>query len=419
MLNRHTPLTNTAVTPFGPYTAHAELTRPLVAFAHKGQDWIRGSEQCLLDLVSGVDRSLFRLLVLTNGRTLANEVEKRGVEAVIIKHWSGGALLNAPSRLRVTRLLRERSASVVHANMAVTLPLVVPAARRLGIPVLTHLHTPFTSLSERHAALVRQTALTVGVAEHVVAPLRAGMFTPARVRVVDNAVNVERLAGGDASGMRAELGIAPGAFVAASIGSLIARKSQHTAVRAISAARAEGIDMHLILCGDGPDEPALRELAASLGVGDAVHLLGARRDVGPILRNTADVLVTCALEEAQPLSVLEAQWVGVPVAASDIVAHREALPPAAGGVLFPLGDAHALAVALTALARDPARRASMRAAGQAFARERYDMRRYVRQFEVLYGELISTAASAAARDRSPAAPRPDPRAAWRTVLRTS
>jgi hypothetical protein len=47
------------------------------------------------------------------------------------------------------------------------------------------------------------------------------------------------------------------------------------------------------------------------------------------------------------------------------------------------------------------------------------MRRYVRQFEALYGELLSTAAAAARRDQSRSAPRPDPRAAWRTVLRTS
>ena len=419
MLNRQTPVFTAAAGSFGPYTSVAEQSRPLIAFAHKGHDWIRGSEQCLLDLVSGVDRSLFDLLVLTNGRTLAAEVEKRGIEAVIVKHWSGGAVLNAPTRQRVARLLRERNASMIHANMAVTLPLVVPVASRLGIPVLTHLHTPFCSLSERHAALVRRSTLTVGVAEHVVAPLRAGMFTPARVRVVGNAVNVERLAGGDATRLRAELGIAPGAFVAVSVGSLIERKGQRTALHAVAAARASGIDLHLLLCGDGADEAALRELAASLGIRQAVHLLGARRDVGAILRDAADLLVTCAHEEAQPLSVLEAQWLGVPVAASDIVAHREALPPASGGVLFPLGDAQALAVSLSALARDPARRAAMREAGQAFARGRYEMRRYVRQFEALYAELLATAASTSARGASRTAPRPDPRAAWRTVLRTN
>ena len=400
---------------FGSYTAHAERVRPLVVFAHKGHDWIRGSEQCLLDLVSGLDRSLFRMLVLTNGRTLAGEVERRGVEAVMVKHWSGGALLNGHTRFRVTRLMRERGAALVHANMAVTLPLVIPAARRLGIPVLTHLHTPYVSLRERHGALVRQSTLAVGVAEHVVAPLRAGMFTPARVRVVDNAVNADRLAGGDARGLRATLGIAPSAFVASVVGSLIGRKGQRTVVRAVARARALGIDLHLLLCGDGEDDAPLRALASSLGIASAVHFLGMRRDVGAILRDATDVLVSSSHEEAQPLSVLEAQWLGVPVVASDIPAHREAMPSVAGGALYPLDDAESLARQLAELAVAPERRRAMAAEGHTYARTRYDMRRYVRAFESLYGELLS----GAARAPSPSAERLTPPAGWNAVLSAS
>ena len=400
---------------FGSYTADAEHTRPLVVFAHKGHDWIRGSEQCLLDLVSGLDRSLFRMLVLTNGRTLAGEVERRGVEAVIVKHWSGGPLVNGHTRLRVTRLMRARGAALVHANMAVTLPLVIPAARRLGIPVLTHLHTPYASLRERHGALVRQSTLAVGVAEHVVAPLRAGMFTPARVRVVDNAVNADRLAAGDARALRTALGIAPSAFVASVVGSLIGRKGQRTAVRAAAHARQLGVDLHLLLCGDGEDEGTLRTLASSLGVALAVHFLGMRRDVGAILRDATDVLVSSSHEEAQPLSVLEAQWLGVPVVASDIPAHREAMPGVAGGALFPLDDAESLARRLAELAGSPELRRAMAADALAYARARYDMRRYVRAFEALYGELLS----GAARARLPLGERRTPPAGWNTVFSAS
>ena len=377
--------------PFGPYTANAARARPLVVFAHKGHDWIRGSEQCLLDLLSGLDRDRFRLLVLTNGATLAAAVERRGVEAVRVKHWSGGAFVNALTRQRVTRLLRDRNAALVHANMAVTLPLVIPAARRLGIPVLTHLHTPFDSLRERHRALVRQSTLTVGVAEHVVAPLRAGMFASARVRVVDNAVNTDRLAGGDASALRASLGIAPDAFVATSVGSLIERKGQRTIVRAVAIARAQGIDAHLVLCGDGEDEAALRALAGTLGVERAVHFLGMRTDVGAILRDATDVLVSASREEAQPLSVLEAQWLGVPVLASDIVAHRQVMPGTSTGALFAVDDAETLAGELLDVAAEPARWRAVAAESQLVARERYDMRRYVQSFQTLYSELLADA----------------------------
>jgi glycosyltransferase involved in cell wall biosynthesis len=400
--------------PFGPYDATASRSRPLVVFAHKGHDWIRGSEQCLLDLVSGLDRHLFRLLVLTNGAILADEVERRGIEAVRVKHWSGGAFVNVLTRQRVTRLLRDRDAALVHANMAVTLPLVIPAARRLGIPVLTHLHLPFASLRERHRALVRQSTLTVGVAEHVVAPLRAGLFAPARVRVIDTAVTTDRLAGGDASALRGSLGISVDALVATSIGSLIERKGQQTIVRAVAIARARGVDAHLLLCGDGGDEAMLRALAVTLGVEQAVHFLGMRRDVGAILRDATDVLVSASREEAQPLSVLEAQWLGVPVVASDIVAHREVMPRSAPA-LFTLGDAEPLARVLLAMAAEPEHWRVVADASQAEARERYDMRRYVQSFQSLYGELLS----GAAREREIVHARQEASHRPHVVLRTS
>jgi glycosyltransferase involved in cell wall biosynthesis len=379
--------------PFAPYSADVPRSRPLVVFAHKGHDWIRGSEQCLLDLLGGLDRDLFRLLLLTNGPMLAAEAERRGVESVRVKHWSGGAVTNALTRHRVTRLLRAKGAALVHANMAVTLPLVMPVARRLGIPVLTHLHTPYASLRERHRALVRQSTMTVGVAGHVVAPLRTATITPARVRVIDNAVNTERLAGGDATALRSSFRIAPTALVATSVGSLIERKGQQAIIRAIAIARGQGLDAHLLLCGDGEDEPILREVATALGVSDAVHFLGMRRDVGAILRDATDVLIAAAREEAQPLSVLEAQWLGVPVLASDIAAHREVVPRP-DAALFPLDDAAALARALGAVAAERPRWRAAAASWQSAARARHDMPRYVRSFQTLYGELLLDAARA-------------------------
>jgi phosphatidylinositol alpha-mannosyltransferase len=76
----------------------------------------------------------------------------------------------------------------------------------------------------------------------------------------------------------------------------------------------------------------------------------------------------------------EALAAGAPVVASDLEAFRAVLRPDAGsdgeagegrgtevGVVFPTGDAAALAAALAALLDDPARRAALRVAGRARA----------------------------------------------------
>jgi glycosyltransferase involved in cell wall biosynthesis len=125
-------------------------------------------------------------------------------------------------------------------------------------------------------------------------------------------------------------------------------------------------------------------------VQDRVHLLGYRPDPGAILRDATDVLVASAEEEAFGLNVIEAQWIGVPVIASDVAGHREALSPDAG-VLVPPLDPEALAAALLRLAGDPARRRAMGEAGRAFASSRFRMEAYVGAFEALYDELLRQA----------------------------
>ena len=362
--------------------------RPLIVFAHHGGDWIRGSEQCLLDLVEGLDRTRFRRLVLCNAPTLADAVERTGTAVVRADRWPRGALGAFLRRGSLLRCLQERGASLVHANTPRTLTVALPVARRLGIPVLSHLHLPFPSFGDFEQRLVQRTDAAVGVADNVVAALRRTPMPAERIRVIHNAVNEARLSQGDARALRASLGIPPGALVAASVGSLIRRKRHDVSIRALATARARGLDAHLLICGSGEKEAALRSFAGECGVGAAVHFLGYCAHPGAILRDAADVLVASAEEEAFGLNVIEAQAVGAPVVASDADGHRECLGPRAG-ILVPVGGAAALAEALIALADAPERRRSMGAAGRRFVRERFSMAAYVEAFTALYGELLA------------------------------
>ena len=364
------------------------MNAPLLMFAHKGHDWIRGSEQCVLDLLSGLDRARYRLLVVANGRTFLRECERLGVESLRVAHWGGGRILDAPWRQLMRNIVRTRQPAMIHANMAVALPLVMPAAHENAIPVLSHLHTSYDSLGERHQALVRECDVIVGVAEHVVAPLKADAATRDRVRVINNAVNPEHLGDASDDDLRDTLAIPRGALVATSVGSLIARKAHEVTIRAIGLARDRGLDVHLLVCGDGDRETDLRALAESLGLGAVVHFLGARHDVGGVLAIHSDVFVTSARDEAMPLSMLEAEWAGVPVIASNIPAHRETLAEGALGILVACGDSNALANALVALARDPDRRSAMGSAGREHALAHYGMNRYVGEFDALYQEML-------------------------------
>lgn len=380
-------------------TAGAADARPLLLFVHQGGDWVRGAEQCMLDLLERLDRSRFRLLLWCTSPTVARAAERLGVETMLERRWRTSVVHALLMRPRVRRVLRGRGVALIHANAPNPLGVLTPLARALRIPLLVHVHVRYDGLRARLRRLVREAPLVVGVAEHVVATLRGtAADREGRVRVLLNAVNVDRLAGGDATGLRATLGIPADACVALAIGSLIPLKGHDVTIAAVARARARGAPLHLVVCGDGCDEGALRAGAAALGVDGAVHFLGMRPDVGAILRDVADLLVTSAREEALGLNVLEAQALGVPVVATDIPGHREALDDGRSAVLVPPDAPDALADALVALADDPARRVALAAAGRANVAARFAMARYVREFTALYEEMLAAPERSARTD---------------------
>lgn len=361
----------------------------MIAFTHSGHDWIRGSERCLLDLVSGLDRERFVPLVVCDQPTIAREAAQLGAQVVRLERWGEGVLAPREVRRRLRAIFERAGASLVHANMALTLPAVIPAARRLRLPVVAHLHLPLLTEADRVHSLVHQATVVIGVAQHIVDGFHRDGLSATDARVVHNAVGAARMDRGDARPLRASLGIAPSAAIVTLVGSLISRKGHDVAIRALALARAAGHDVHALICGEGEADNSLQALAASLGTADAVHFVGFRSDVGAVLRDATDVYLSPAREEALPLNVLEAQWVGVPVIASAIDAHREAVLPGESALLVPADDPAALAAAIVELAGSPVRRMAMAAAGRRFARERFAMDRYVGSFAAVYDELLS------------------------------
>lgn len=124
----------------------------------------------------------------------------------------------------------------------------------------------------------------------------------------------------------------------------------------LAAALRDGPPLRIRVAGDGP---LREELVARIRDEHLpVELLGHRRDV-PALLAAADVVVSTAHWEGQPVSLQEALRAGRAIVATDAGGTRWVTADAAA--LVPVGDITALAAALTAL-RDPeARRAAQEA----------------------------------------------------------
>lgn len=145
-------------------------------------------------------------------------------------------------------------------------------------------------------------------------------------------------------------------FEIASLRSWEANYNIDTVLRAFARLRAVRPQANAVLqlLGGGPDEAALKALAAELGLpADAVRFLGRVGDAAMIAAlQRARASLSVPSSDATSVSLLESMACGLPVVASDLPANRQWIA-ADSGLIVPARDASALAAALLRLHDEP------------------------------------------------------------------
>jgi N-acetyl-alpha-D-glucosaminyl L-malate synthase BshA len=156
---------------------------------------------------------------------------------------------------------------------------------------------------------------------------------------------------------------------------------------------AAAMPARLMLIGDGPDRSAAEYLALRHGVQDRVHFLGKQDNVNELLP-LADLMVMPSEMESFGLAALEAMACGVPSIATRVGGVPELIDDETNGLLFPVGDTDAMAVAAIALLRDEARLQSMATAARKTASDRFCASRIIPLYEAYYERVIGRAQTA-------------------------
>ena len=274
------------------------------------------------------------------------------IRSLDLSRLSGGQVSLAPGLPRkALRLVRSFRPDVLHANSLHFQTTIAAALCRQirGIPLVTtaHIGSP-DQLRGRIRAPTLAYEKTVGrfvlgrcakviavapqVAEHLVG-LGVGRE---RIEVVPNGVDFARF--GPPTPDRAP-GTPP---LLVFVGRLIENKGPALFVDALAHLSNGGVWYRAAFVGDGPLRRDLEQRVAGAHLHEQVTFAGHSTDVAGWLAR-ATVAVRPSLTEGMPLTVLEAMASGVLVVASDIPGNTGLIRHLATGLLFPAGDARALA----------------------------------------------------------------------------
>ncbi len=150
---------------------------------------------------------------------------------------------------------------------------------------------------------------------------------------------------------------------------------------------SEASRLRLVIVGDGPLLPALREKVATAGIADAVWLAGARNDIAQIMRGFS-VFALSSIAEGTPVTLLEAMSCGLPAVATHVGGIPETVVDDVTGKLVLPNDVPAFAAALASYLRQPELAARHGAAGRERIERHYSVAAMVSAYAALYDQLL-------------------------------
>lgn len=141
-----------------------------------------------------------------------------------------------------------------------------------------------------------------------------------KVEILPNAINPERFNFRETSRqeIRTMYGIAEDDFVVGHVGRFYPQKNHDFLIDVFSEVHKQKPNAKLLLLGDGPLQEKIKQKVESLGLAEAVIFAGLQKEPAPFY-SAMDVFAFPSLWEGLPLTLVEAQYSGLPCVVSENV----------------------------------------------------------------------------------------------------
>ncbi len=340
-----------------------------------------GGPEHVLTLARELDGAGWQVAVAAPPGDLLDRCRALDVTSLPLR-CSGRELGLAAIRLR--HMVRRYQADLVHSHGLRAAWLVRRARPQVPWVHTHHLDSWFTASAMRTAihrralrGIGRRAQLQIAVSQSVFEFVTETLGSPAsRVRVVPNGIDP----------LQPRLRERPSAARVGVLASLIPSKGVDLAVMAL--ATPPGRALSLVVGGQGPELPALLDLAERLQVASRVTFLGPVTDRQAFF-DSCDVAWVPSRAEPFGLVACEAMSAGLPVVGTRVGGLPEILDPPRSGALVAPANPTALASVTAALLDDVERYRRLSEAGPERVRLRYSAARMAALTRGVYREVLT------------------------------
>ena len=246
------------------------------------------------------------------------------------------------SAMRLRRLITNRRIELVHAHTAHALGLAAVATVGSRVPLVAARRVDFHLRDNFGTRWKYGRAAAVIAISHAVADVLASDGVDrAKIAIVPDGTDLQRRIIPATPGTLLALGVKPGAPLVVQVAQLVEHKDPLNFVRAIASARERVPNLQALLVGEGELRMSVENTVRALGLTGVLHVVGYRNDADALLAS-ASVVVLSSREEGLGSVLLDALFLGKPVAATRAGGIPDVVEHDVNGLLAPVQDSRAL-----------------------------------------------------------------------------
>jgi len=312
------------------------------------------------------------------------------VQEVAIRHFARPSTVREVMHL--SHWLRQEQFDLLHTWDADAAIFGQFAAQQAGIPLVTsrrdlgQIYPPHKRMLMRRAD--RRAVRVVANAERVREYFIGTGLSASRIKVLPNVLDVEEWDGLAERPFSLEDRLLSGRRMVV-VNRLDPEKNTGLLIEALPQVRKTIPDAVLLVVGDGPEMPRLREQAEAAGVADAVDFLGENMEVPALLRHCEAGALVPHRNEGLSNTILEYMAARLPVLATDCGGNRELVRDGETGHIVPLeATADEVADAWISLLQNREASLAMGERARVFVEQTHAPERVLAAFRLFYQKIV-------------------------------